>query len=360
MTTTTTTTTNESTPSSSDRLAAEISLLEAMYPDSVTFNRKSLELTYRIMGQYSQPIRSKRTDANDPTTGSGGVLVLRLPSTYPDDGGGGGVPELISACDGTKRDVRDSTRRAIAELNLEGGVEVLDQILATFEGVVSLSSSDSRVSGSSSTANPNHIDSSSETITDRDHDDDNNDNNNNDDDGVDTSGNGTPELKLSPPSKTVIIWLHHLLATSKRKLALSPSVVNSNSNSNTTTTATISGMTKPGYPGVFIFSGPRDLVDSHVKELKSLNWQAFSKRYDSDEATNGLFSSSNTIEIVDDTTTKPKPTKRKQNVSAADDGEWPFTHGRNKIVEVESMAELVKGIVEEHHRDIFLRAVGVK
>ncbi|KIW19894.1 hypothetical protein PV08_00469 [Exophiala spinifera] len=434
--------------SSSERLEAELSLLEAMYPDAVTFNPQTLEVTYKARQTPSTTVNtstSTTTKTATTTTTAGATLTLRLPNAYPDHG----VPELITACDNTRTDVREATRRAIAELSLDGGVEVLDQIIATFEEVVvSPSSSPSpscRLSsegcGSSRSTEATHVDSSENT--NRDHRSDRDNDMDEDDDasggggggggGVDAGGVGNgdgddgyrpPPQQFSrvtgpekhsqsqkqmqsygerqnlrhrrPPSKTVIIWLHHLLATSKRKLAVSQPHVNSNSNSNSTTktakakakptsasppsvsASTISGMTKPGYPGILLFSGPRDLVDAHVKELKDLNWQAFSKRYDSDEDTdvNNIMSSSNTRIHTMKPTLKTK-TKTKEGgggggtIVAADDhehdhengdegGEWLFTHGRHKIIEVESMAELARGIVREDHRKIFLYAVGVK
>lgn len=349
-------TSNEPTPSS-DRLDAEISLLEAMYPDTVTFNKKTLELTYRI-----------KAPANADTS-TGGTLTLRLPRTYPDHG----VPELISACDNTRTDMREATRRAISELNLHEGVEVLDQIVATFDEAVSSSDCTSEISGP-------RIDSSAKSMNRAC-------SNDNDMDGSGPSqtqfGVGTQQIQRGGvklrPSKTVIIWLHHLLATSKRKLAVSPQLLNSDSNSNssrqqpqkdlelksttkiitttTTTTTTISGMTKPGYPGILLFSGPRDLVDAHVRQLKDLNWQAFQKRYDSDEDADGSGMPSKNPSNI---TTKSKITKQDGDDEDDYDGQWLFTHGRHRIIEVESMADLVKGIVREDHRSTFLRAVGVK
>jgi len=88
-----------------------------------------------------------------------------------------------------------------------------------------------------------------------------------------------------------------------------------------------------------VFSGPRDLVALHVRELKALNWQAFQVRYDSDD-------DNHSDEAV-----------AGQNGSQ---GQWAFAHGAGKIVEVESMAEVVSAIVSEEHRQLFLKAVGVK
>ncbi|KAK6432285.1 hypothetical protein LTR95_011546 [Oleoguttula sp. CCFEE 5521] len=107
---------------------------------------------------------------------------------------------------------------------------------------------------------------------------------------------------------TVIIWLHHLLNTNKRKLALSP-------------TSSVSGMTKPGYPGVLIYSGPHAVVHEHVNELKAQNWAAFQVRLDSDE-------------------------------------EWMFEHGKG-VVEVEGLGDVVKGVGEGRKVD-FMEAMRMK
>ncbi|QIW98908.1 hypothetical protein AMS68_004426 [Peltaster fructicola] len=107
---------------------------------------------------------------------------------------------------------------------------------------------------------------------------------------------------------TVVVWLHHLLNTNKRKQALSPPI------------AGVSGVTKPGYPGVLVYSGPAHAVAEHVAELKSLNWQAFQIRLETEE-------------------------------------EWSFQHGAG-VVEVGSMAELVAEIGTNRKQD-FLQAVHI-
>lgn len=111
-------------------------------------------------------------------------------------------------------------------------------------------------------------------------------------------------------AKTIIVYLHHLLALSKRKLARNPS----------TNAAAISGITKPGYPGVLVFSGPAHAVDAHVRELKDQNWQAFQVRMEEDEI-------------------------------------WSLKHG-DGIIEVETMAEVVSEIGEARKKD-FLMAMKI-
>ncbi|KIV84341.1 hypothetical protein PV11_00125 [Exophiala sideris] len=268
----------------SERLDAEISLLEAMYPESMTFKPQNREVHY-----------------TSPATPSANI-TFRLPEAYPERG----RPDIISARDGSKNDVRDKTRHAVDAEKLEEGVEVLDQMITVFEDFIT--------SGTNEAAQNDAI----------------------------------PPAALpnstGPKTKTVIIWLHHLLNTSKRKLAITPSVTPSFTTPNkkganvATVVSGISGITKPGYPGIMIFSGSKDLVDSHVRELRAQNWQAFQVRWDSE----------------DDGHSHGKQTKDELR------DEFEFTHGRGKIVEAESMAEVVRGIARERDREVFLRAVGVK
>lgn len=126
-----------------------------------------------------------------------------------------------------------------------------------------------------------------------------------------------PTKSTSNPTnetKTVIVWLHHLLATGKRKLAISPTGPQASQ---------VSGLTRPGYPGVMIFSGSAEAVEAHVQELKSQRWQAFQVRYEGDET-------------------------------------WSFAHGHG-IAEVESMGEMVaevEGAGEQ--KNIFMQAMKIK
>lgn len=211
------------------RLDNEIELLTAIYPDQATYSRKSREI------KFTQDHAS---------------LHLRIPDTYPESG----LPDVLEATDSSKHDIRTQTKAAIQALSLPAGEEALDAIISAFQAVIS-----SRLETSPSPSNP----PSQPTISD-------------------------PNTK-----KTVIIWLHHLLNTNKRKLCLSPP---------------FPGVTKPGYPGILIYSGPAAAVDIHVSELKAQNWAAFQVRYE-------------------------------------EEVEWVFAHGQG-VREVESMAEVVKLVAE--------------
>ncbi|KAF3050758.1 hypothetical protein E8E11_009535 [Didymella keratinophila] len=217
--------TSEDEPS---RLENEIELLTAMYPEQATYSPKSRELIF---------------------TQDHATLHLRIPEAYPESG----LPEVLGATDSSKHDIRTQTKTAITALNLPEGEEALDAIIATFQDVLSTRLETSSIASTKSTK------SVKETHT-------------------------NPNAK-----KTVIIWLHHLLNTNKRKLCLSPS---------------FAGITKPGYPGVLVYSGPAEAVTAHVNELKAQNWAAFQVRFE-------------------------------------EEVEWRFTHGEG-VKEVESMADVVK------------------
>lgn len=224
-------------------------------PSRLELEMELLEAMYPEQASYETKARELKFIQN------GALLQLRLPDSYPDSG----LPDVIAASDASKADVRAATKTAINELGLMEGEEALDAIIAAFQTVLE----------SASTAQPPKTTSSNDNDT----------------------------------CRTVIIWLHHLLALTKRKLALSPT--------------TLSGITKPGYPGVMIFSGPASAVTEHVNTLKAENWQAFQVRYEEDLL-------------------------------------WKFGHGKG-VTEVETMAEVVKGVEgAKGQKDEFLKAVGIK
>ncbi|CAG5177731.1 uncharacterized protein ALTATR162_LOCUS8353 [Alternaria atra] len=236
------------------RLETELELLEAMYPDQTHYDPKSRELKF---------------SHNDHAS-----LLLRLPESYPELG----LPDIISATDAAKDDLRIRVKYAVTELELAEGEEVLDAIVAAFQQVVE-----------SAPAKSNMTPANSDSKADA------NDN----------------------TSKTVIVWLHHLLNTNKRKIALLPPAV----------TPPVSGLTKPGYPGILVYSGPSVAVTEHVNDLKAKNWQAFQVRYEGEEL-------------------------------------WHFTHGMG-VKEMESMSDIVKGVETEGatgkiQKEELLKAIGIK
>jgi len=190
---------------------------------------------------------------------SGAKLTLRLPATYPDRA----LPTVITAQTATQ-DARDALAGYIR--TCPGDEEVLDAIIQHFIGL-----------GTSSPA-------------------------------VDTSSTAPEDPAPPIQQRTVAIWLHHLLNTAKRKAALHAP-------------AGVAGVTRPGYPGILVFSGPEAAVTEHVEELRGLRWQAFQVRCDSQVA-------------------------------------WRLVY--EGVVEVEAVGQVVEAIVEMERREEFLEAMKIK
>ncbi|KAF2862972.1 hypothetical protein K470DRAFT_211758 [Piedraia hortae CBS 480.64] len=188
----------------------------------------------------------------------GASLHLRLPESYPEHA----LPIVLSASI-NKTDVRELLRQRMVEL--QPGEEVLDSIVSAFQDL--------------------EVPDRTQEVSSKECDD-----------GEDGE------------SCTVVVWLHHLLNTNKRKQCLwAPE--------------TVSGLTKPGYPGVLVFSGPQRLVHAHVSELKQLNWQAFQVRLESSD-------------------------------------EWTFSHSPG-VKEVETMKEAVAALGPKHKQE-FMEAMRMK
>lgn len=236
----------------SSRLQDEVALLEAMYPEEVTFSTASQELRYTPQGAAAA------------------ALLLRLPQGYPVTE----PPEVILAHDLNKKDLHNALSHTIRDL--WSGEEILDAVLIAFQTVLAEAED-----AAQSAAEPVHH-----------------------------SAHAPWDLKQSDHAqKTTVIWLHHLLNTNKRKLAISPA------------SQDITGITKPGYPGVLLYAGPKAAVDEHVEELRRQNWQAFQVRLEDDVA-------------------------------------WKLEHGRG-VVEMESMKDVVRD-VGEGNKDAFLEAMRMK
>lgn len=237
------------------RFTLELELLQAMYPENLTFDPRSRDLKF---------------------SDGAALLHLRIPESYPD----AGLPEVLEARDTRKNDVQDRLKTELREMQSEGevgeGEEVLDAVLGRFQALVDGTKGEVDGEGVVSGSQEKH-----------------------------------EAREKNETDKTVIIWLHHLLALSKRKLAVSPA------------SPLVRGITKPGYPGVMVFSGPAAAVSEHVETLKRENWQAFQVRLEEDVG-------------------------------------WVFGHSEG-VVEVESMSEVVKEVeVGKGQREEFLRAVGIK
>lgn len=239
------------------RFSTEFSLLEAMYPNEITLDPKSQEVTY--------------------APSSGASLCLRIPSTYPSSG----LPDIISARGPPARrsDLRDALKPALQAL--PSGEEALDAIMLAFKEAVEAAEEGPEAHGDG------HAATAPSTAAAR----------------------RRPSPPRSARAVTTVVYLHHLLALSKRKAALAPSAPG------------LSGVTKPGYPGVLVYAGPEAGVRAHVRALREMNWQAF-------------------------------------QVRAEEEGAWRFAHGEG-VREVESMAEVVAAI-EEGRREAFLGAMRMR
>ena len=88
------------------RLETELELLEAMYPDQTHYDPKSRELKFSHDNHAS--------------------LLLRLPESYPELG----LPDIISATDAAKNDLRTRVKVAVKDVGLAEGEEALDAIVA--------------------------------------------------------------------------------------------------------------------------------------------------------------------------------------------------------------------------------------
>lgn len=246
----------EEDAASAARLDAELALLAAIYPGETAFEARARELRFRPSGS----------------------LVLRLPDNYlTDTASASSLPEVLSAHDERGADVSGGMRAQIA--TCAPGEEVLDVLLAGFVEECQ------QRSARASDANEANDEIAATNDTD------------------------------TAPC-TVVVWLHHLLAQSKRKLALMPTSADAPGDG-------VAGVTKPGYPGVMVFSGPARAVRAHLAELRAQRWQAFQVRLEMEGS------------------------------------QWTFAHGIG-VVEVESMGEVTRAIEGKDARAAFLEAMKIK
>lgn len=258
------------------RLDNEIELLTAIYPDQATYSSKGRELKF---------------------TQEHATLQLRIPDTYPEYG----FPDVLGATDAARNDIRDQTKLAISALNLPDGEEALDAIISAFQQTVSERLETSSVVSAKSVKS--------------------------------TRSTNVGQRDKSNTKKTVIIWLHHLLNTNKRKLCLSPA---------------FAGITKPGYPGVLIYSGPASAIDAHVSELKAQNWAAFQVRFE--EEVEWRFAHGNSVKEVESMADVVKLLEGAGN----DEGEVNKSRGKKDAMKAEGSSQ------GEKQKEEFLKAVGIK
>ncbi|KAK1072492.1 hypothetical protein LTR74_002528 [Friedmanniomyces endolithicus] len=217
-----------------------------------------LETMYPDQVQYIAKAREVKYKS------TAGAFALRLPSGYLSQSAD--LPEVLSASAGNK-DLREPLKQQVGKF--PAGEEVLDSVISAFDELAEGLVEQARVE----------------------------------------SGSHYQSAQTGDGKATIIVWLHHLLNTNKRKLALSPSLPG------------VTGVVRPGYPGVLLYTGSAPAVRSHIHELKQQNWQAFQVRLEDDE-------------------------------------EWLLSHGAG-VIEVEAMKDVVAE-VGEARRDVFLEAMRMK
>lgn len=72
--------------------------------------------------------------------------------------------------------------------------------------------------------------------------------------------------------KRVLIWFHHIKSLQKRK-----SILEWGKELN------LGGYCKPGFPGIIVIEGEKGSVDTYLKQLQNLRWQAMSIRGEEEE-----------------------------------------------------------------------------
>lgn len=72
--------------------------------------------------------------------------------------------------------------------------------------------------------------------------------------------------------KRVLIWFHHIKSLQKRK-----SILEWGKELN------LGGYCKPGFPGIIVIEGEKRSVDTYLKQLQNLRWQAMSIRGEEEE-----------------------------------------------------------------------------
>ena len=91
-------------------------------------------------------------------------------------------------------------------------------------------------------------------------------------DGIPSQSSPIPAVETSEATQSasnntssiVLIWFHHLLSTRKRKAILA--------------LQSLRGISKPGYPGILVLQGPKDILEDAITELKGMRWQAMQVR----------------------------------------------------------------------------------
>jgi len=209
-----------------DRQSAEIALLQSMYPTELTLH------TPDTADDISSPDATPPDPRLTISLNADYTLDLTLPPTYPSST----RPHAYLDCAGTVPTATRKAARATLSAILaaqETGSECLDLVVQ--ELTQSLDDLVAEITQPDPSAGR----------------------------GADDGSGG----KNADRIKTVLLWSHHLLATSKRKDIVAWS-----------RELRLGGYSRPGYPGAILIEGVEDEVDEFVRRIKALRWQALQVR----------------------------------------------------------------------------------
>lgn len=197
-------------------------------------------------------VHSQSTNAHKPASYT---LELTLPSTYPSTS----KPTAYLNCGDTVSTVRrKESRAALSEIvsSQPLDLEILDQITSSLLDLVPTFLQPSRPSSIKDGVEGNmNTTTTEEKTTLSDHQQ------------QQQQHQQSSQQQNPQKVKQVVIWSHHLLATSKRRAIQSWSKELS-----------LRGYARPGYPGAIFAEGETDQVDEFVRRLKALRWQALQVR----------------------------------------------------------------------------------
>ncbi|KAF2227213.1 hypothetical protein BDZ85DRAFT_253892 [Elsinoe ampelina] len=207
-----------------ERQLDELILLQSMYPDEFEWRTPAgpdVDLTTFEGQQFCCSVKIKSY-----------TLEITLPISYPSEA----KPQAYLHCHettptATRKEARAALDQTINELTT--GSECLDILIQDLTSRL-----DSLQPSSTSTTTPSPP---------------------------------TPPSTTPTPSpqhiKLLLLWSHHLLATSKRKDILSWA-----------RELRLSGFSRPGYPGAVVVEGEATDVDEFERRIKALRWQALQVR----------------------------------------------------------------------------------
>ncbi|KAK3079648.1 hypothetical protein LTS18_004317 [Coniosporium uncinatum] len=251
-----------------ERQQAELDLLASMYPSEYTIK---------------SPVESSTDVSHDPAftlqIHPSFALSITLPRAYP----ASAKPHVYLDCGGdVGTHARRAARRELARIveEQDAGSEVLDLVVsACFEAVGGWTDAAAAAAAAAPDADveQRHQQHQRQSHAGGDEEEEEATVGNGSSVVVKKGGGGKEDAaaaaargkarKEAGGIKRVVIWSHHLLATSKRRDILTWSKE-----------LHLSGFSRPGYPGAVFAEGEVESVDEFVRRLKALRWQALQVR----------------------------------------------------------------------------------